>query len=111
MEVDRVRMRALVDEGDSYAIPLGGAERRTGHLTVVGPGRKENSRGDLDFAIDRDQFILAKQRAVRASVLAIELRPSLFRQIGEVPGSEERRRIENPGRDAADRAHCVAAVG
>src|SRR3982751_7065783 len=104
MEVDRVRMRALVDEGDPYAIPLGGAERRPWHLTVVGPGRKEDPRSDLDFAIDRDQFILPKQRAVRAPGFAVKLPSPFFGEIGEVPGPEEGCRVEDFGRHAADHA-------
>ena len=73
VEMNRVRMRTLIDECDLDAIAFGGADRRTRHLPVIGPGREEHAGSDLDLAIDRVELVLAQQRAIRPRRLAIKL--------------------------------------
>ena len=104
VEVNRVRMRALIQEVDADAIAFGGAQRRTRHLAVEGPGRKEHAGRDLDLAVDGDQLVLAQERAVGARRFAIVSRPLGRAAIREVPGPQEDCRIEGVERHAADRA-------
>ena len=55
VEMQRMRMRAIVPEGYFQAISLGRSKRRTGDTAVVGPGREHHARCDLDFLfLDRD---------------------------------------------------------
>ena len=75
VEVNRVRVRALVDEGDPHAVAFGRAERRPGHLAVERPRRKEDARRDLDLAIDGDEVGTRAAASRRARRLAIEPRP------------------------------------
>ena len=53
VEVDRVRVRAGVDEVDAQRVALGGADDGAGHGAVVRPGREEDARRDLDLPVDR----------------------------------------------------------
>ncbi len=81
VKVDGVRMRAHVDERHADAITLRRAKRGARHLTVVGPRRKEHAGRDLDLAIDREDLVLAKQRAVGPLRLAVEPRAFLRREM------------------------------
>ena len=83
VKVDRVRMRALVQELDADAIAFGRADRRAGHLAVVGPGRKEHAGRDLDLAIDGDDLVLAQQRAVGPRCFAVVARAPVRRARSE----------------------------
>ena len=81
MKVDGVGVRALIHERDPYTIPLGRARRWSRHLADCKSMREEDARSDLDFAIDHNQFMLPKQRAVGAQALAVEPGSPLFRQV------------------------------
>ncbi len=89
VEVDRVRMRAGVQELDAEEVALGRADNRPGDGAVVGPGREEDPGRDLDLPVDRRQRVFADP-------------PRLIRQrlggIGE--------RVEDAG--AADRRDALA---
>jgi hypothetical protein len=65
VEVDAVRVRAVVLEADPHPIALGDPDRRARHPAVVGPGREEEARGDLDFLVLGDDPKLAHGAAVR----------------------------------------------
>jgi hypothetical protein len=94
VEVHRVRVGAVVDEHDAEAVTLVAAEGRAGHLTVVGPGREKESRGDLDLPIDGDDLPLADDGAVGHR-----------RRLAVIEGGQERHRVD-PHRgdvDVADR--------
>ena len=54
VEMNRVRVRALIQERDANAVAFGRADRRARHLAVERPRRKEDARRDLDLAIDGD---------------------------------------------------------
>src|SRR5687768_1464443 len=111
VKMDRVRVRAEVPERDSHAIALGRANRRTRHLAVVRPGRKEKSRGDLNLTIDGEDLVLAKQRPVVPGRLAVEPRTFLRRHVREVPAAQKGRWIEELARRATDRSHRVGGMG
>ncbi len=110
VEMHGVGVRALVEEADADPIALGGAQRRAGHLAVVGPGREEDAGRDLDLAIDGVDLVLAQQRAVGARRLAVVALALGRRQIGEVPAAEVDRGVERRGVDGALDAHQMAAV-
>ncbi len=59
VEVDRVRVRAVVAEQHAQGVALGGPDDRAGHGAVVRPGREEDPRRDLDLLVGRDQRVLA----------------------------------------------------
>ena len=59
VKVNRVRVRAGVDEAHAEDVVLGRADDRPRHGAVVRPGREEDSRRDLDLAVDRAQRVLA----------------------------------------------------
>jgi hypothetical protein len=94
MEVNGVRMRALIQERDPNAIAFGCAKRRPRHLAVEGPCRKEHAGGDLDLAVDGHDLVLPQQRAVGPRGFAVVSPPILRAAVREIPGSQEDRRIE-----------------
>jgi hypothetical protein len=110
VEVDRVRMRSRVDEVDADAVPFGRAERRSGHLPVERPGRKEHPGRDFDFTIDGHQLVLPQQRAVGTSGLLVEPAALSGGQVREVEAPQECRGVEGLGRHAADRAGRVSRM-
>src|SRR4051812_46827181 len=52
VEVYGVRMRAAVAEADAHPLALGNPDGRTGNAAVVGPGREDDARRDLDVLVD-----------------------------------------------------------
>ena len=44
-------MRAVVVEDDADAVALGDAQAQARHPAVVGPGREEGARRDLDLLV------------------------------------------------------------
>ena len=94
VEMHGVRVRAVVDEGDSQAVALVATDGRSGDLAVVGPGREKESRRDFDLAIDGDDLPFADDGTVGHGG-----------RFAVVEGGEERRGID-PHRgdiDVADR--------
>ena len=71
VEVNRVRVRALIQEVDADPIAFGRAHRRTRHLAVEGPRREEHAGRDLDLAIDGDELVLPQQCTVGPRSFAI----------------------------------------
>ena len=65
MKVHGVRHGAGVGERDADQVALGHAQRRAGHAPVVGPGREEHARRDLDLAIERGDPELPQAATVR----------------------------------------------
>src|SRR5439155_13635368 len=63
VEVDRVGMRAGVDEVDAESISFAGAERGTWHSSVVRPGCVLDAGNDLDLLVVGDKFPLAEDVA------------------------------------------------
>jgi hypothetical protein len=59
VEVDRVRVRARVDEVDPQQVVLGHADDRPRHRPVVGPGRELDALRDLDRAVGGHELVLA----------------------------------------------------
>src|SRR5262249_30828537 len=106
-----VRVRTLVDEVDSNAITFRRTDRRSRHLTVVRPRGEENSRRNLEFAIDCEDVVLAKPCAIGADGFAIVFLPFVGWQVGKVPASQLEMRLEALRRDPADRPHPMAGVG
>ena len=71
VEVDRVRVRAVVPEAHAERVALGRADDRPGHGAVVRPRREEDARGDLEVVVDGDELVLADAaRLVRAAPAA-----------------------------------------
>ena len=68
VEVHRVRVAAGIDEVDAEEIALVGAQGRTRHAAVVGPGREKDARRDLDLLVVGDDLPLAHDRAVGAGL-------------------------------------------
>src|SRR5215208_1754632 len=62
VKVHRVRMRAGVAERDPDPIAFRCTDGWTGYLPVVGPCGKEETRGDLDLAVDCEELVFAQQR-------------------------------------------------
>jgi hypothetical protein len=110
VEVNRVRVRSLVEEAHPEAIAFGRANRRARHLPVVGPRRKPHAGCDLYLTIDRENLVLPEHRAVRSRRFPIELRPLVRRKMIEIPGPRIRRRIQADRIDAADRAEKMTVV-
>ena len=102
VEVHGVGVGAGVGEVDAQPIPLVGAQRRSRHLPVVGPGREEDAGRDLDLLVVGGDLPLADRRAVGHR-----------RGLAVVEGAHEDRGIEAHARDVdvADRgAQAVAGV-
>ena len=59
VEVDRVRVRAVVGELDAEDVALGCAQHRPGHSAVVRPRGVGDSLRHLDLAVLRDERVLA----------------------------------------------------
>ncbi len=51
VEVDRVRMRAAVQEADAERVPFGRPDHRARSGAVVRPGGEEDARGDLEILV------------------------------------------------------------
>ena len=68
VEVHRVRVAAGIDEVDAEEIALVGPQRRTRHAAVVGPGREEDARRDLDLLVVGHDLPLAHSRAIGAGL-------------------------------------------
>ena len=64
VEVHGVGVGAGVGEVDAQPVALVGAQRRSRHLPVVGPGREEDAGGDLDLLVVGGDLPLADRRAV-----------------------------------------------
>lgn len=81
VEVHRVRVAAGVAEANADAVALGRADRRTRHPAIVGPGREEQVRGNLDLLVDRRDLVAAQPPAVRqfGHRAAIEVRQDVMR--------------------------------
>ena len=60
VEVEGVRVGPLVDERHLQAIALGGPDRRTRHLAVIGPCRIEHAGRDLDLPVDGEDVVLTQ---------------------------------------------------
>lgn len=58
VEVDAVRMAALVDEPHPQPVALGTADGWTGYLAVVGPRGIEDAWRHLDFTVFGHQLVL-----------------------------------------------------
>src|SRR5690606_22840382 len=65
MEVHGVWMCAAVGEVDAQAVALDATDRGSGHPTVVGPGREEDPRRDLDLLVDGRHAVGAHWPPVR----------------------------------------------
>ena len=65
VEVDRVRVRGAVDEGDAQPLALTAAQRRAGDAAVVRPGGERDARRDLDLLVAGDQRPLAQDPPAR----------------------------------------------
>ncbi len=110
VEVNRVRMRPLVDEGDAHVVPFSGADRRRRHLAVGGPRREEHSGRDLELAIDGKELVLAKPRAVGAKGFLVVAIAFGLGQVGEIPAAQIRIRVETLRRDLTYGAEFVGCV-
>jgi hypothetical protein len=89
VEVDRVRVRAGVDQSDAESVTFGGADHRTRRRAVVRPRWEEDARGDLEIVVGGGERVLANSPAL---------------------GRKGRRRIEKVVEigGAADRGHLFA---
>src|SRR5687767_173251 len=110
MEVDRVRMSALVDEAHSQSIAFSGANGRSRNLSVVGPRRKDHARCDFNLTIDRENLELAEHRPIGSDGLPVKATAFVGRQIIEVPGPRVPQRIESHRCHPADGAEQVGLV-
>jgi hypothetical protein len=102
VEVHGVGMSTGIGEVDAQPIPLVGAQRRSRHLPVVGPGREEDAGGDFDLLVVGGDLPLADHRAVRHR-----------RRLAIIEGVHQDRGIEAHPRDVdvADRgAQAVAGM-
>ena len=63
VEVDRVRMRARVDEVNAQQVAFACAQRRAWHTAVIRPGGVLDPGHDLDLLVVRDQLPLAQHAA------------------------------------------------
>ena len=92
VKVDRVRVRARVDEVDSQGVAFGCPEDGTGNGAVVGPGGEEDARRDLDFLVDRGERVLADASSlVRESLGGVEQGVEVVRAAdGRRPGADHR---------------------
>src|SRR5688500_14443935 len=111
VEVQRVRVRSLVEEANPDAVALGGAQRRTGDLAVEGPGGEEDPRRDLDLAVHGDDLVLAQQRPIRARSLSVITAALALRKMAEVPRPQEGMGIEQGAVEGAHHSHVVAVPG
>src|SRR5680860_545071 len=53
VEMHGVRVGAVIDEMNTQTFPFVAPQGGAGHLTVIGPGREEDSRRDLDLLVHR----------------------------------------------------------
>jgi hypothetical protein len=85
MEVDAVRVAALVHEAHANTIAFGTANRGTRHLAVVRPCRVKHTGRNLDFPVFGNQLVLTKSltRGKPGNPARIEVR----QEIGWVKGS------------------------
>src|SRR5262245_13209901 len=51
VEVHGMRMRAEILEDDTNPVAFGGAQRRSRHAAIEGPGREHDTRRDLDLLV------------------------------------------------------------
>ncbi len=58
VEVDRVRMRARIDEADAQDVVLGRPDHRARDGAVVRPRGEEDTRRDLDLLVECPQLVL-----------------------------------------------------
>src|SRR5262245_43159216 len=65
VEMHRMRMGAEVPEYDPKAIAFRRSEGRPWHTSVVGPRRKHDARGNLDFLVLSGDFECSQCAAVR----------------------------------------------
>src|SRR5215217_6832281 len=64
MKMDGMTMRTVVLEHDPHSVAFGDAQGRTGHSSVVGPGREEEPRRDLDFLVLAHDLKCPKRAAI-----------------------------------------------
>ena len=67
VEVDRVRVRAAVQEADAQGVSFGGPDDRPRDGAVVRPGGEEDAGGDLDVRVDRGERVLAHATGLAGS--------------------------------------------
>ena len=65
VEMDGVAVRAVVLEDDANAVALGDAQAWARHPAIVGPGREEDARRDLDLLVLADDLEGSQRAAVR----------------------------------------------
>ena len=63
--MDGVAVRAVVAEDDANAVALGHPQAGAGDATVVGPGREEDARRDLDLLVLADDLEGPQRAPVR----------------------------------------------
>jgi hypothetical protein len=83
VEVNRMRVRAGVDEFDADAITLHAAQAGAGDAAIVDPGWEEDSWSDFDLFIDRRDVVFPQGLPVRQRA-----------HPAEVPLGEQHMRIE-----------------
>lgn len=66
-EVDGVRVRGAVAEGDAQAVALVCVKRRSRNAAVVGPGGELDARSHLDLLVGGDQRPFAQDASVQQS--------------------------------------------
>ena len=99
VEVNRVRMRAGIDEVDAQHVPLRRPQDRARDRAVVGPGRKEHAGSDFDLGVGCGEGVFADAaRLVRQRRWWIE-------QCVEVVRTADRR---HPGADHRGMPGCCS---
>ena len=99
VEVDGVWVGAPVKEPHAQHIAGGHPQRRSRNLPVIGPGREEHARRDLDFLVHGNDVELAQRAAIRQR-----------RNAAVVKGLKEDHRVELGGVHRADGARVVVRV-
>ena len=111
VEVNRVGMRALVQEIDADPIAFGRAQRRSRHLAVERPRREEHAGRDLDLAIDGDDARIPAAASRRAAGFRDSIgRVRAALRSEKFQARRKHRRVERVERDPADRARAVGGV-
>jgi hypothetical protein len=64
VKVHRVGMRSVVPERYAYEVAFGGAQRRAGNASVIGPGREEHAWENFDLLVLTHDLEVAQCTAV-----------------------------------------------
>ena len=111
VEVDRVRVRAGVDEAHAQEVVLGRPDHRARDRAVVRPGGEEDAGRDLELLVGRDQRVAAHATGrVRQRARRVEEGVEIVRPADRRGAFADHRRVAHRGAPVVGGGRAVGRV-